>query len=207
MGVLDQTCLLFRANDAEQIATGGLYLADHSFGGRNGRRLKRRRTRAAGNRYAILESESAPGLTFGTMSATLRSFLLALLAQAILLGCSTTSVVTGSQPQLCGLSVGEEGVELTIRVVYSMGFETTEISSESNCVVPSVWVEFGDDWESRSDRLALRQFRNSRAYEVFVDFTGVKNCAGGYGHLGLYPCRFTVTSIQKFHGTVGARYD
>src|ERR1044072_8579535 len=90
----------------------------------------------------------------------------------------------------------EPGKEIRIRAIYRVGFEWAELYSLKCSDAPRVWVKFSPDWESQTRR-ALRKEIEKGEGTYGVIFVGKLMKDGHFGHMGAYPMKLEVTSVES----------
>jgi hypothetical protein len=88
------------------------------------------------------------------------------------------------------------GEKVRISATYISAFEASEVFCLA-CRERMVWLEFDESVPRKS----LRKLTNQKlpygvGYAANLDVVGILN-AGSYGHFGIYPYLFQVTSVKK----------
>jgi hypothetical protein len=86
--------------------------------------------------------------------------------------------------------------EVRIRVVYRVGFEWAELYSLKCPDAPRVWVDFSKDWESHARRAVRKEIEKGEG-TYGVIFAGKLIKGSGFGHMGAYPMKLEVTSVES----------
>ncbi len=86
--------------------------------------------------------------------------------------------------------------DVRIRAIYRVGFEWAELYSLKCTDAPGVWVDFSDDWESRTKRAMRKEIEKGEGTYLVV-FTGKLLKGNGFGHMGAYPMRLEVESVES----------
>jgi hypothetical protein len=95
---------------------------------------------------------------------------------------------------LVNLRIGYPWKKVLVRAVYRVGFEWSELYSLRCPGAPMVWIDFSDDWKSQTQR-SMRKEMNKGEGTYGVTFVG-KLFGGGFGHMGVYPIKLEVTSVE-----------
>lgn len=84
--------------------------------------------------------------------------------------------------------------EVRIRAIYRVGFEWAELYSLKCVGAPRIWVDFSDEWRSRS-RAVLQKEISKGEGTYGVIFVG--KLGGSGGHMGAYPLTLQVTAVES----------
>jgi hypothetical protein len=131
------------------------------------------------------------------------------LALALSAGCSTSSPSTPpdrSVVDYCEVVTHPDKYlnhELTVRAVYSLGFETSFLSG-ADCQALS-WVESNPDWRQQSPRAVVQQFDSlpaleepeSRQLEIIARGTFSGSGIREFGHQNCCEYHFKLVALEK----------
>jgi hypothetical protein len=95
--------------------------------------------------------------------------------------------------ELTNLQIGS-AKEVRVRAVYRVGFEWSELYSLKCVDSPDIWVDFSEDWKQSTSRSVRKEIEKGEG-TYFVVFVGRLE-KGSFGHMGAYPMRLEVTSIE-----------
>src|SRR4030095_6354510 len=89
------------------------------------------------------------------------------------------------------------GQKVQIQATYMYGFEVAELYC-LRCVETKVWVEFDDAFEKYSNSRERNRIKPNGDVGRTVNISAVGVLyAGGFGHLGVYPLKFVITSLKR----------
>ncbi len=87
--------------------------------------------------------------------------------------------------------------EVRVRAIYRVGFEWSELYSLKCQSAPTVWVDFSDDWKSRTRRAVRKEIDKDDGGMFGVILRGKLSSGGGFGHMGAYQMKFEVISVES----------